>query len=96
MTTIRNTAIAAIAALTIAASMASPAQALSDWQKAQIGLGAFGLAAGIASGAAYGGGYYDRGYYDEGISYNRASRKCARRFGYGTWRWERCMDNFGF
>ncbi len=93
MTTIRNTAIAAIAALTVAASMASPAQALTSWQKAQIGLGAAGLFAGaIAHSQGYHGGYG----YAEDRHYRRAARRCARRFGWNTWRFERCMARRGF
>ena len=46
MTAIRNTAIAAIAALTIAASMASPAQALSK-------KGAWALGIGLVSVGVY-------------------------------------------
>ncbi|MGB7205877.1 MAG: hypothetical protein WBD37_10425 [Anderseniella sp.] len=95
MTKIRNIAIAAIASLTVAASMASPANALTSWQKAQIGLGAAALVAGAAAHAAHG-RYHDDGYYDEGISYRRASRKCARRFGWHTWRFENCMDRYGY
>ena len=94
MTTIRTTAIAAVAAITIAVSMASPANALSTGQKIGIGIGAFGLAAAIAHGhGAYG---YDDGGFRGGRHYRRSSRRCARRFGWDTWRWERCMRNRGY
>ncbi len=91
MTTIRNTAIATFAALTIAATMASPAHALTDWQKAKIGLGAAALFVGAANAASHG-----HGHYDEGRAYRRAARSCARRWGWHTWKWERCMDRRGF
>lgn len=91
----KKTAIAAIAALTIAASMASPAQALS--KKGAIALGAFSaVAIGIAAAHAndrhggYGHGYSPR------RAYKRAARKCSYRFGRHTWRWERCMHRSGF
>lgn len=97
MTTIRNTAIAAIAAITIAASMASPANALSN--KAKWGI-AFGVGSALAIGAAhahshgyYGHGYYD-GYYGGGY-YKRIARKCAYRHGWHTLRFEKCMDRHG-
>jgi hypothetical protein len=95
MTTIRTTAIAAVAAITIAAAMASPAQAMSKKGAFWAGVGtaaAFG-----AIGAAHGHGYYDDGYgYRGGRHYRRAARRCARRFGWHTWRWERCMDRRGY
>jgi hypothetical protein len=93
MTTIRNTAIAAVAAITIAAALASPAQAMSKKGAFWAGVGtaaAFG-----AIGAAHGHGYYDHGYRG-GRHYRRAARRCARRFGWHTWRWERCMDRRGY
>ncbi len=97
MTTFRTTAIAAIAAVTIAASMASPAQALSTGEKIGLGIGAFALGAAAASAHAHG-GYYGggHGHYGEGRHYRRAARKCARRWGWHTWKWERCMDRRGF
>jgi hypothetical protein len=94
MTTIRNTAIAAIAAVTIAASMASPANALSKKGAFFLGLGtaaAFGAAA-HAHGYH---GHYGHGYYGHG-RYKRISRKCARRWGWHTWRFDRCMDRHGY
>ena len=94
MTTIRNTAIAVVAALTIAVSMSSPANALTTGEKIGIGLGAFGAAAAIASGNAYYG--YNDGGYRESRHYRRSARRCARRFGWHTWRWERCMRNRGY
>ena len=96
MTTIRNTAIAAVAAVTIAVAMASPAHAGSS-------KGAFWAGVGTAAvfgalGAAHGHGYY--GYYDDGYHggrhYRRTARRCARRFGWHTWRWERCMRRRGY
>jgi hypothetical protein len=75
--------------------MSSPAHALSDWQKAQIGLGAASLFVGAAA-VANGYGYEDEGYYGEGRAYRRAARSCARRWGWHTWKWERCMENRGF
>jgi hypothetical protein len=93
MTTIRNTAIAAVAAIAIAAALASPAQAMSKKGAFWAGVGtaaAFG-----AIGAAHGHGYYDHGYRG-GRHYRRAARRCARRFGWHTWRWERCMDRRGY
>lgn len=96
MTAIRNTAIAAIAALTIAASMASPAQALSKKGAIALGLG-LGTIAAVGAAHAHGHGYYGYGgYYDEGRAYRRAARKCAHRWGWHTWKWERCMDRRGF
>lgn len=97
MTIIRNAAVAAIAAITIAASMASPANALSTGQKIGIGLGAFGLAAGIAASAhAHNRGYHDDQDYRGGRRYRRAFRKCDYRHGEGTWRFDRCMRRRGF
>jgi hypothetical protein len=94
MTTIRNTAIAAVAAITIAASMSSPANAWTTNQKIGfgVGLGAVALGAAIASGNAY---YGDDGYRG-GRHYRRSARHCARRFGWHTWRWERCMRHRGY
>ncbi|MGB7205322.1 MAG: hypothetical protein WBD37_07605 [Anderseniella sp.] len=93
----KKTAIAAIAALTIAASMASPAQALS--KKGAIALGAFSaVAIGIAAAHAndgYHDGYHGHRYNPRG-AYKRAARQCAYRYGWRTWRWERCMDRRGF
>ena len=96
MTAIRNTAIAAIAALTIAASMASPAQALSKKGAFFAGLGAAAVIG--AAAHAHGHGYYGygHGYYDHGRAYRRAARSCARKYGWHTWRWEDCMDRRGF
>ena len=99
MTTIRNTAIAAIAAITIAASMASPANALS--KNGAIALGAFSalaITAAAASAHAHGGGYYDDGDYGYrgGRAFRRAERRCANRFGYDNWRFDRCMARKGF
>mgnify|MGYP001824500438 CR=1 FL=1 len=94
MTTIRTTAIAAVAAITIAAAMASPAQAMSKKGAFWAGVGtaaAFG-----AIGAAHGHGYYGHDEYRGGRHYRRAARRCARRFGWHTWRWERCMDRRGY
>ncbi len=91
MTTIRTTAIAAVAAITIAAAMASPAHAISK-------KGAFW--AGIGTAAAFGAiGHGYHGYdhdYRGGRHYRRSARRCARRFGWHTWRWERCMRRRGY
>ena len=94
--TIRNTAIAAVAAITIAASMASPAQALSKKGAFWAGVGT-ATVIGLAAGAAHAnhGGYYNDGYYED-RAYRRAANKCANRYGWHTWRWERCMDRRGF
>lgn len=93
MITLRNTAIAAIAAVTIAASMASPANA---WSKKgwALGLG-LGTMAAIGAAHAYGGYGYGHRYYGEGRYYNRIARKCAYRYGWHTWKFERCMDRHG-
>jgi hypothetical protein len=93
--TIRNTAIAAVAAITFAASMASPANALS--KKGAIAIGAFSaLAITAAAASAHGhGGYYEDGYYED-RAYRRAANRCADRYGWRAWRWERCMDRKGF
>ncbi len=92
----KKTAIAAIAALTIAAASASPAQAMSSKGKFFLGLGAV-TALGIAAAHAHGGYYGDPGHgYRGGRHYRRAARRCARRFGWYTWRWERCMHRRGF
>ncbi|MGB7207009.1 MAG: hypothetical protein WBD37_16175 [Anderseniella sp.] len=98
MTTIRNTAIAAIAAFTMAASMAAPANALSTGQKIGIGFGAAALIAGAAAHAhAHDNGYYDDDYgYRGGRAYRRAFRKCDNRYGEGTWRFDKCMARRGF
>jgi hypothetical protein len=97
MTAIRNTAIAAIAALTIAASMASPANALSKKGAWALGIG-LGTVAAVGAANAYGHGYYGYGggYYGEGRAYRIAARSCARKYGWHTWRWENCMDRRGF
>ncbi len=93
MTTIRNTAIAAVAAITIAAAMASPAQAMSKHGKIWAGVGtAFAIG---ALSAGHGHGYYDDEYRG-GRHYRRSARRCARRFGWHTWRWERCMRRRGY
>ncbi len=92
MTTLRNTAIATVAAITIAVSMASPANALSTGQKVGIGLATFGAAAAIASGSAYYG--YDD--YRGDRHYRRTARRCANEYGWNTWRWERCMRRRGY
>jgi len=96
--TIRTTAIAAIAAVTIAASMASPAQALSKKGGVALGIGIGALAVGAAAAAANNRRYYrDEEYnYYEGRAYKRAARDCAYRYGWHTYRWERCMDRRGF
>ncbi len=92
----KKTAIAAIAALTIAAASASPAQALSKKGAFWLGLGTV-AAVGIAAAHAHGGYYGDYGPgYRGGRAYRRAARRCARRFGWHTWRWERCMYRRGF
>ena len=91
MTTIRTTAIAAVAAITIAAAMASPAHAISK-------KGAFW--AGVGTAAAFGAiGHGYHGYdhdYRGGRHYRRSARRCAHRFGWHTWRWERCMRRRGY
>jgi hypothetical protein len=98
MTTFRTTAIAAIAAITIAASMASPANALS--KKGAIALGAFSaLAVGAAVASAHArNGYYeeDHGYRRGGRAYRRAVNRCADRFGMHTYRFDICMERRGF
>ena len=94
MTTIRTTAIAAVAAITIAAAMASPAHAMSKKGAFWAGVGtaaAFG-----AIGAAHGHGYYGHDEYRGGRHYRRSARRCARRFGWHTWRWERCLSRRGY
>ena len=98
MTTIRTTAVAAIAAITMAASMAASANALSTGQKIGIGFGAAALVAGIAANAhAHDRGYYEEDYgYRGGRSYRRAFRKCDNRHGEGSWRFDRCMARKGF
>jgi len=94
MTTIRKTAIAAVAAITIAAAMASPAQA-KKFKHGPFWAGVGAAAAIGAIGAAHGHGYYD-GDYRGGRHYRRSARRCARRFGWHTWRWERCMSRRGY
>ena len=92
----KKTAIAAIAALTIAVASASPAQALSKKGAFFLGLGS-AAAIGIASAHAHGGYYGDRGHgYRGGRHYRRSARRCARRFGWHTFRWERCMYRRGY
>lgn len=97
--TILNTAIAAIAAITIAASMASPAQALSKKGGVALGIGLGALAVGAAAAAAHDRNRYyrDEEYnYYEGRAYRRAAHRCADRYGWETRRWYRCMDRQGF
>ena len=92
----KKTAIAAIAALTIAAASASPAQALSKKGAFFLGLGS-AAAIGIASAHAHGGYYGDPGHgYRGGRHYRRSARRCARRFGWHTFRWERGMYRRGY
>ncbi len=127
----------AVAALSIAAAAASPANALSRDGALALGLGigtvaAVGIASaqpryelighrehrhrdgggvyfgiggpgfGIYSGDGYYPGYYGSGYnygYDyrpQGGGYRYWSRRCAKRWGYDTSRWNRCMDRQGF
>ena len=93
MTTLRNTAIATVAAITIAVSMSSPANALSTGEKIGIGVATFGVAAAIASGNAYYG--YDDEYRGD-RHYRRSARRCANEYGWNTWRWERCMRRRGY
>ncbi|MEE4239245.1 MAG: hypothetical protein V2I51_21200 [Anderseniella sp.] len=97
-TAIRTTAIAAVAAITMAVAMASPAQALSKKGKVALGVGLGALAIGAAAAAAH-----DRRYYEEedyeyrgGRAYRRAANRCADRYGWETRRWYRCMDRQGF
>jgi hypothetical protein len=94
--TIRSTAIAAVTAITIAASMASPANALSKKGAFFVGLGA-ATAIGLAASAAHAhnSGYYNDGYYED-RAYRRAAKSCADRYAWRTWKWERCMDRKGF
>jgi hypothetical protein len=94
MTTIRTTAIAAVAAITIAAAMASPAQAMSKKGAFWAGVGTIATIGAI--GAAHGHGYYGHDEYRGGRHYRRSARRCARRFGWHTWRWERCMSRRGY
>ena len=95
---LKKTVIAAVTAPTIAAAMASPAQALSKKGQIFLGLGLGAAAIGIASAHAHGGGYHgDRGHgYRGGRHYRRSARRCARRFGWNTFRWERCMYRRGY
>ena len=99
MTNFRTTAIAAIAAITVAASMASPANALSNKAKWGLGIGLSALAIGAATAHAHGHrhGYYDDDYaYSGGRHYRRSARKCARRWGWHTPAWEDCMERRGY
>jgi hypothetical protein len=44
----------------------------------------------------YGGGYdYGYDYRPEGGGYRFSSRRCAKRWGYDTPRWNRCMNRHG-
>ena len=99
----KKSIIAAAAALVISASMAaSPAHALS--KKGAFAIGAFSALAITAVAAAnaqarghgYGYGYEGHGGYSPRRSYKRAARRCADRYGWKTWRWERCMERRGF
>ena len=69
---------------------------------AALGFGLGALAIGAAAAHAHGGhGYYGHGYHgghhwNYRRAYKRAARKCAYRFGWHTWRWERCMSRRGF
>ena len=94
MTTIRTTAIAADAAITIAAAMAASAQAMSKKGAFWAGVGTIATIGAI--GAAHGHGYYGHDEYRGGRHYRRSARRCARRFGWHTWRWERCMSRRGY
>jgi len=94
MTTIRTTAIAAVAAITIAAAMAASAQAMSKKGAFWAGVGTIATIGAI--GAAHGHGYYGHDEYRGGRHYRRSARRCARRFGWHTWRWERCMSRRGY
>jgi hypothetical protein len=100
MTSFRTTAIAALAAISMAAVMASPAEALSKKQRIGlgVGLGAIALGAAAASANARHRDYYDDDYYDYRSSraYRRAANRCADRFGWETRRWYRCMDRAGY
>ena len=79
MTTLRNTAVAAMAALTIALAASSPANALSKKGAFFIGLGTAAAFAGAAH--AHGHGYYGYGgaRYHGGNHYRRSARRCARK-----------------
>ena len=91
--------IPAIAALTIAAATASPANALSKKGAFFAGLGAataIGIATAHAHHGHYGHGHYGGHRWNYRRAYKRAARKCAYRFGRHTWRWERCMARHGF
>jgi hypothetical protein len=98
MTAIRTTAIAAIADITMAAAMASPAQALSKRGGIALGVGLGALAVGAAAAAAHDRRrHYDDDYeYRGGRAYRRAANRCADRYGWETRRWYRCMDRQGF
>jgi hypothetical protein len=96
---IRPTAIAAIAAITIAASMASPAQALSKKGGIALGIGLGALAIGAAAAAAHERNRYygvEEYEYRDSRGYRRAARRCADRYGWNTYRWDRCMDRQGY
>jgi len=98
-TAIRTTAIAAVAAITMAAAMASPAQALSKKGGIALGVGLGALAICAAAAAAHDRRYYGDGdYYEyrESRAYRRAANRCADRYGWETRRWHRCMDRQGF
>ncbi len=100
MTCFRTTAIAALAAISMAAVMASPAEALSKKQRIGlgIGLGAIALGAAAASANARHREYYDDEYddYRDSRAYRRASNRCADRYGWETRRWYRCMERAGY
>lgn len=97
----KKSIIAAAAALVISASMAaSPAHALS--KKGAFAIGAFSalaitaVAAANAQAHGHDYGYEGHGGYSPRRSYKRAARRCADRYGWKTWRWERCMERRGF
>ena len=96
MTTLRNTAVAAMAALTIALAASSPANALSKKGAFYIGLGTAAAFAGAAH--AHGHGYYGYGgaSYHGGNHYRRTARRCARKWGWHTGRFDDCMYNHGY
>ena len=101
----KKSLIAAVAALTIAAGVSSPAQALSKKGAVFLGLG-LGTAAAIGIANAHDRGYRDHGYRDHGYrghgyrsdrrAYRYWARECADRWGYETRRWDRCMARHGF
>lgn len=132
--------ICAVAALSIAAAAASPANAFSRHGALAPGIGTLstvgtasaqpsyqlvdrrehshrehrhrdrggiyfgidGRGFGVYPGGGYYPGYYGGGYeygYDyrpQGGGYRFWSRKCAKRWGYDTARWNRCMNRQGF